>query len=184
MKMARAHHQEPLAGRIFQLMQIRMESILRAQDLAIERQQHQQEQHEREHARNEKSARVVARKKVVANDVEDEKVKPVEKAPAVGSPTSSSPVPTEKGTKRPRAESMAKFSSAKSDVAPPAKKTARKAPVNPFLRKSVASPQKSARAQDVLKKLAASPTPQKPLLGRQSSAALGILKRTREKKLF
>ena len=46
------------------------------------------------------------------------------------------------------------------------------APVNPFMKKSMASPQKrvgGGGAGDVLSKLAGSPTPSKPVLGRQSS---------------
>jgi hypothetical protein len=44
------------------------------------------------------------------------------------------------------------------------------APVNPFLKKSMASPQKRVGgAGDVLSTFAGSPTPNKPKLGRQSS---------------
>ena len=56
---------------------------------------------------------------------------------------------------------------------PPAKKTARKPPVNPFLKKSMASPQKvHAGVRETLSSLSKSP------------AAKAILSKTRDKKLF
>jgi hypothetical protein len=193
MKMARHFQQEPLAARIFQLMEARMEAILRSQDVALERQQHEQEQAQRKAARQRREARAVE------SDEEQEQVslppQQQQKQPqalATARPVAASPAKkysslaqVKKGIKRSRVAAEAIKLSAASDSAkgPPAKKTARKAPVNPFMKKSVASPQKPRRAQDVLNQLAGSPGP-KPVLGRQSSAVQDIIKKGKDKKLF
>ena len=182
--MARHFQHEALATRIYHLLESRMEAILRSQDQAFEMQQREQEEARRE-------AKRAARNTLAAAPVEQDEAQQPPPQLTTAPPAASPPVKysslaqVKKGIKRSRmAAETARISEASGSVpAPPAKKTARKAPVNPFKKKVVASPQKPRRAQDVLNKLAESPSP-KPVLGRQSSTVQDIIKKGKDKKLF
>ena len=152
-----------------------MESILKLQEAAAERQQKVAVQLESV-ARQEKEPAPQAEQEPKAVDA----VKPIESS--VSKPSLAE---VKRGIKRARdAANATKLSTAGGvETAPPVKKTARKAAFNPFKKTTVASPQRPRRAQDVLSKLAMSPSP-KPALGRQSSAAQAIINKGKDKKLF
>jgi hypothetical protein len=173
MKLARSMNQETLAKKIYQLMQMRMEDILKA--------------HEPEHVAVAIATRTPTSSASSSNSVEEVDAVPV--ANPIKKRQSNSLLM--KNLKRKRTDANATkitdtpSNDKKEASEPPAKKTTRKPPVNPFLKKSMASPQKSiGNAGDALSKLAGSPTPSKPVLGRQSSFTSLTMAKKRERSVF
>jgi len=176
MKLARSMNQETLATKIYQLMQMRMEAILKV--------------HEttpvfisagaaRTPASTASTASSLSITKGRMEENEDEEQEDAKDAPNAIKKRHSNALFV-KNLKRKRTDAKAAASkntectpsNDKKDMTEPPskKKTTRKPPVNPFLKKSMVSPQKSVgNAGDALSKLAGSPTPSKPVLGRQSS---------------